>query len=241
MIDGQPVLLSGYLNIPKGANGTEKTIEFTDYLLGVKPHEITVTFEKEVGFLEEELFKSECLLLGVVELREGEIQIVASAVVSRDMALHNRIKIREVSKISSDGPSLDEALEATLKEPERLVFIGGEYERQTLTLNYIENCVRKMRKFPVVVSNYKGFGDPRGLSLRLLHLCGRAIFDVTFIGGQLIEIERAGDYGVNTLIVKSRSQTGEERPTSAMMQSSHGPFYYSDVTELEDIIRKFLN
>jgi len=82
------------------------------------------------------------------------------------------------------------------------------------------------------------------LSLLLLHTCGYARVDVSYPGGQFVEIERARDYGVKVLLVRqAATPVNRNRPThiSEMISTLGYPVaYYFDPRELITITQSFL-
>ncbi|MFC2059847.1 tetratricopeptide repeat protein [Chloroflexota bacterium] len=91
------------------------------------------------------------------------------------------------------------------------VFIGGS-GKQTTTIDNMRDTVEKLGYDAIVAVD---FDMPCGMAgvyhkcLTLLHCCKYAIFDLSEHAGQLLEIERAPDYGVKTLAIwpKSREET----------------------------------
>jgi hypothetical protein len=92
------------------------------------------------------------------------------------------------------------------------------------------------------------FDMPTGMTiyhkcLALLHSCKYAIFDLSEQAGQLLELERAPEYGIETLVVWPRAK---EELITQMLRSildSRGITYksYDDFSEMDSIFRNFLN
>lgn len=125
---------------------------------------------------------------------------------------------------------------------ETRVFIGGSGDA---TINYMRDIVEKIGDYDPVVA--VDFDMPKAMTiyhkcLVLLHSCKYAIFDLSIPGGQIIEIERAPDYGVKTLAVW---QADKERSITQVLKSCLGDRQikyksYTGFPELEGIFREFL-
>lgn len=122
------------------------------------------------------------------------------------------------------------------------VFIGGSSEP---VINAIRELVDGIGGYDPVVAT--DFTTPDDISIynkciALLHCCKYAIFDLWPPGGQMIEIERAPDYGVATLAV---CPADKEHHITAMLKSCLEDRQiqyksYREFPELEDIFREFL-
>ena len=78
------------------------------------------------------------------------------------------------------------------------------------------------------------------VSLVLLHTCCWAVFDVTNPAGQIMEIERARDYGVNVLLVRN-DPVSHPPHVSQMITSLGYPLQtYQNVSDLRQVISNFL-
>jgi hypothetical protein len=123
------------------------------------------------------------------------------------------------------------------------VFIGGSGGLSPI-IEYMRNMVEKLGYDPVVAED---FDMPKGMSiyhkcLLLLHSCKYAIFDLSEQAGQLLEVERATEYGVKMLIVWP---VNKEESITQMLKSSldrRGIKYkaYMKFEEMENIFRDFL-
>lgn len=125
---------------------------------------------------------------------------------------------------------------------ETRVFIGGSVDA---IINQMRDTVEKIGGYDPVVAT--DFNMPRGMTvyhkcLALLHSCKYAIFDLSIQGGQLIEIERAPDYGVKTLVVWSRDKEQHITEVLKSCLKVRGIEYrsYTEFPELEGIFREFL-
>ena len=78
--------------------------------------------------------------------------------------------------------------------------------------------------------------------LTLLHCCKYAIFDLSKQAGQLIEVERAPDYGVKTLVVWPTDAEGviTEMLKSCLEDRRIQYKSYAKFPELEGIFRELL-
>lgn len=125
---------------------------------------------------------------------------------------------------------------------EKRVFIGGSGDAM---IDYMRDQVDSIGDYDPIVAT--DFDMPNGMTIyqkciALLHCCQYAIFELSNQGGQLIEIERAPDYGVKTLVVW---QADKENKITQMLRScldDRGIRHesYTKFQELEGIFRKFL-
>jgi len=122
------------------------------------------------------------------------------------------------------------------------VFVGGSGEA---VINYMRDMVNRMGGYDAVVA--ADFDMPNGMTiyhkcLALLHCCKYAVFDLSAQGGQLIEVERAPDYGVRPLVVwqKDKEQSITAVLKSCMKDRKIKYKSYSKFEELESIFRDFL-
>lgn len=106
----------------------------------------------------------------------------------------------------ASGSNLDEvakALNDLKNERSRMIFLGGNYEYDEGILGDIGEVIEEIDLIPIIAKDVFEVVDPHeihGESLRLLHNCGFAVIDVTNPAGQLMELERARDYGVTTFV-----------------------------------------
>lgn len=127
-------------------------------------------------------------------------------------------------------------------EWETRVFVGGS---GSALIEEMRDTVGKIGGYDPVVA--VDFDMPRGMTIyhkciALLHCCKHAIFDLSTQAGQLIEIERAPDYGVKTLVIwqKDKEQSITEVLKSCLDDRQIKHEAYTNFSELEDIFRKFL-
>ena len=82
-------------------------------------------------------------------------------------------------------------------------------------------------------------------SLLLLHLCKKAIFEVTSPAGQLMELERCRDYGVRPLILRQVMPTTDsaDASVSAMIatMADQDVRAYSTTPQLKALVKEYLS
>lgn len=126
------------------------------------------------------------------------------------------------------------------------VFIGGNYKNIAL-LRYIADKVRECEFSSImaidfdVMSNEYVYAD----AMALLQDCGSAIFEVTFDGGHLMEIERAINSQSfskkNILLLFQKSEKPKEPYISKMLLGVEIKIeYYAKIEELQKMIKMFL-
>lgn len=150
----------------------------------------------------------------------------------------------KMAKEIPEAPPEEKLQPGMYKQPwERRVFIGGSY-KEIAVINEIRKQVTNRDYEAVIASD---FDIPQEFthhhSLMLLHECKRAIFDISQEAGQLMELERVGDYEVETLAVY-QATGGEPRVTEmlkALLHSMRIPVKsYKDFDELREHINTFL-
>jgi hypothetical protein len=126
---------------------------------------------------------------------------------------------------------------------ERRVFIGGNYDNCAV-LREIASIVQDLGYQPIIALDFDiPETEIRRYDLILLHNCKYAIFEVTFSNGHLIEIERARDYDVQTLLVYQVRDENRKPPpgaTQMILTSAFPRFGYKNFTELKEYLRSFL-
>lgn len=124
----------------------------------------------------------------------------------------------------------------------RRVFIGGDYSQYAL-IREMKRIVSSLGFTPIVADEYEmkeeGIHD---CTMRLLHSCKNAIFDVSTISGALMEIERTRDYNTRALIVFSiKEKIGiPKQQVTRMIDPVLPQRGYRDFGELHRIIENFL-
>lgn len=123
------------------------------------------------------------------------------------------------------------------------VFVGGNYDFPA-TLRTLVGLVKRVGFTPVFPLDLEiPEEEIHDWDLRILHSCRYAIFEVTHAAGQLMEIERARDYGVKTLSVFEARGPGQREPAqvASMLRTSGQRLQgYLDDRELRGIVRSFL-
>lgn len=122
------------------------------------------------------------------------------------------------------------------------VFIGGDYSHRAL-ITEIEGIVSNLGFIPIVADEYEMKEEEiHDCTMRLLHCCKYAIFDISTISGALMEIERIRDYKTKALILfSSREEKGiPKQQTTRMIDPALRPRGYRDFTQLRRIIENFL-
>ncbi len=91
---------------------------------------------------------------------------------------------------------------------ERRCFVGGNYFIGGPNLEEIRRSVVSSEFDAILVDDFDIPSDRvHHDSLLLLHLCTRAIFEITVPAGQLMELERCRDYNIRPLSCATRDQT----------------------------------
>ena len=123
------------------------------------------------------------------------------------------------------------------------MFIGGNYDN-CATLREIGRMVEELGYQPIIALDFDvSKEEVRSYDLRLLANCKYAIFEISFSDGHLIEIERSGDYKVQTLLVyQARDEKREPPPGASLMVlgSAHQRFGYLNFKELKEYLPTFL-
>ena len=125
---------------------------------------------------------------------------------------------------------------------DRRVFIGTNYDTHSHLIPEMRIAVMMRNYVPVVARDVivPPHTNVHDVSLVLLHTCGWAVFDITNPAGQVMEIERARDYGVNVLLVRS-DPVSHPPHVSQMITSLGYPLTpYRDVQALRQAITDFL-
>ena len=123
---------------------------------------------------------------------------------------------------------------------DKRVFIGGDYDHLS-TLRDIQEAVIASG-FEPIIPFY--FMVPEKLihhhDLMLLHCCRLGIFEATLPAGQLMEIERAKDYDVKTILFIA-DRDGPPHSLSMMIQTAgHTIELYKDTPDLKQKVKNWL-
>jgi hypothetical protein len=126
---------------------------------------------------------------------------------------------------------------------EKKVFIGGS-GRLIPTINFMRDTVEKLGYYAVVAVDYV---MPKEMNvyrkcLYLLNGCKYAIIDLSEQAGQLIEADRAAEYGIRTLVIwpKGREESITQMLKDAFEERGINNQSYERFPELEGIFREFL-
>lgn len=123
---------------------------------------------------------------------------------------------------------------------DKRVFIGGDYDHLSLLRDIQETVIREGFQ-PILPYD---FIVPKEHihhhDLMLLHNCRLAIFEVSSPAGQLMEIERAKDYDVNTILFYT-DRNGPPHSLSSMLRTAGYDMQpYSDPSDLRVKIKNWL-
>lgn len=122
------------------------------------------------------------------------------------------------------------------------VFIGGKYSNNMSNIIRISEIVKKRGYMPIIAGECSMLKTKiHDHTLRLLHACKFAIFDVSNDSGHLMEVERTLDYRTQVLLVYEYSPD----PEFSLMVSSLGKQYklhpFSSDGELEISINSLIS
>lgn len=126
---------------------------------------------------------------------------------------------------------------------ENRVFIGANYDTHAHVIPEIKEAVIRRGYTPVIAYEVRIPADLiHHHSLLLLHTCKYAIMEITSYSGQLMELERAKDYGVTALLLRSSLGTPTLPPQiSSMIQNlGYRLELYRDIPELRQRVSAFL-
>jgi len=145
-----------------------------------------------------------------------------------------------VIEVESKKPYTMDNIPGVLSER---VFIGGNY-KNIAVLREISRMVLEKGYQPILAAD---FSIPRNRTridtLRLLHNCDRAIFEISFRGdGHTTEINKTKEYGTKTLLVyqiMSVKDSIKVDITSMIDIDQYRQFKYRTFKELEDFIDIF--
>lgn len=130
-------------------------------------------------------------------------------------------------------PPEERTVEALTSTYERRCFVGGNYHAGGPNLEEIIQIVRDEEFDPIVANQFElRESDVHHRSLLLLHLCHKAVFEVTSAAGQLMELERCRDYDIRPLLVRN-TLAGQDPHVSKMIESMAGVkvYPYSKIEE----------
>jgi hypothetical protein len=149
-------------------------------------------------------------------------------------------KIREENiKIWNCLPSLD--IDKVPGRPQDRVFVGGSTSYLP-TLRVIESICISNGKQPVLTYDFKISGDKTYKEcIRLLLDCSCAIFEISEGAGQFLEIQKALEFGMPTLLLK-RSDKQISQMLLTLVRDKRNAYVdsYDNFEEMRDKINKFL-
>lgn len=133
-----------------------------------------------------------------------------------------------------------------------MIFLGGNYNIDHDILNTLKETIIKIKIdneenfIPIIAEDmFKEF-NPNKIheeSLRLLHNCGFAVIDITNPAGQLMELERARDYGVVTFVSYKSRHTSIMPVSLSKIMGEWGLGYifrYEDPEGLKKFVKSML-
>lgn len=152
----------------------------------------------------------------------------------------------KVEKSVFEGPSKERkcSLSEIPGKFEKRVFIGGNYDNISV-LREIEAIVSDLGYQPILALEFDVPSDRiHDYDLLLLHNCRHSIFEVTLPDGHLMELERAKEYDVKTLVVfQTRDGSRKPPPSVSSMKMSLKDLPkqgYLDFKDLKRIVSEFL-
>jgi hypothetical protein len=162
---------------------------------------------------------------GLKEIGTNETNILTDLC----QATKEQLERRSLDPIIADWPSR--------------VFIGGAF-RELPRLRDIQEAVIRLNYNPILTHEVQGAEQSvHHHNLMLLHTCKYAIFEVTLLEGQLMEIERTTDYGIIPLLVCAASEESDDSRVklSAMLETAGFKIRgYRDIAHLRTIISEYL-
>lgn len=128
-----------------------------------------------------------------------------------------------VEGAETEGVPRRRTIEEGFDQPlERRCFVGGNYYGGGPNLEEIRQAVVSAGFDAIVAEEFEiGEQDVHHRSLLLLHLCSKAIFEVTFPAGQLMELERCRDHDIRPLLLRNTLRD-QDPHVSAMIGSMAG-------------------
>lgn len=123
---------------------------------------------------------------------------------------------------------------------DKRVFVGGDYDHLSI-LREIQDAIIRSGFQPILP--YDFLVPPQLIhhhDLMLFHCCRLAIFEVSSPAGQLMEIERAKDYDVDTILFYTDRDGPPHSLTSMVLTAGHIMQPYSDISDLKQKITNWL-
>jgi hypothetical protein len=171
-------------------------------------------------------------LLTTIKVVSSRCKEAAAIVFLPDTVLNDAFTEIRVSREQIRGPVVERAREQEerkrrvieeLTTPlERRCFVGGSYHHGGPNIVPIAQIVRDAGFDAIVADDFEvSESDIHHRSLLLLHLCPKAIFEVTAPAGQLMELERCRDYDIKPMLVRN-VMSGQGPRVSAMVDTMAG-------------------
>jgi tetratricopeptide (TPR) repeat protein len=222
-------------------------LAYVEDTLNVPPNDEDLADETPAGRTLREIFRVNPEILQTIKNAAFETKRRGETIFDPENLLHKlQIGKKGILKLASlrPKPIRRQSINQIPDIWEKRVFIDGNYNN-LVVLKEIKEIVIRFGYTPILALD---FDVPEQLihhhDLMLLHNCKYAIFEVSQGNGHLMEIERAKDYDVCTLLVFS-ARDEQRRPSSDMssMLRTIGPELngYMSLDELRSIIRDFLS
>lgn len=176
---------------------------------------------------------------GNVPLDPNDLIVEARAEFKLDQQLRAQIGEEARRKEAAEKRTI----ESLTQPPERCCFVGGNYYAGGPNLEPISQIVSDEGFEPIMPLDFEiAETDVHHRSLLLLHLCRKAIFEVTSPAGQLMELERCRDYDVEPLLVRNVLRD-QDPHVSQMISSMAGVKVqpYTTPDELRPLIHDYLH
>ena len=147
-----------------------------------------------------------------------------------------------VGPAEKSGPSPKRAIEDLVRPFEKRCFVGGNYFVGGPYLEETRQIVSKEGFDPIVARDFEmDKGDVHHRSLLLLHLCRKAVFEVSVPAGQLMELERCRDYDIEPLLVRHVLPNADPMVSEMIGSMARARVSaYSTCEELAELIRDYL-
>jgi hypothetical protein len=157
-------------------------------------------------------------------------------------AVYSQVEARIAEEARQEEAAEKRTIESLTQPPERCCFVGGNYYAGGPNLEPIRHIVSDEGFEPIMPLDFEiAETDVHHRSLLLLHLCRKAIFEVTSPAGQLMELERCRDYDIEPLLVRNVLRD-QDPHVSQMISSMAGVKVepYTTPEELRPLIHDYL-
>lgn len=148
-----------------------------------------------------------------------------------------------VSEAQKREPGPKRTVEGLDRPFEQRCFLGGNYFVGGPNLEEIRQIVSREGFDPIVARDFEmRKGAVHHRSLLLLHLCRKAVFEVSVPAGQLMELERCRDYDIKPLLVRNVLRDADPMVSEMIGSMADAQvFPYSTSEELAELIRDYLH